>query len=104
MEDILKKLIEYPTISESSNINLMSYIDVYLKKFGIKGKLIQGEKNQFNYHCMIGPNKDGDHRTWMTIVTRHLMQSRLTLPVISKPHRHDRNQAGIAHDIHRGIR
>ncbi len=59
MEDILKKLIEYPTISESSNINLMSYIDDYLKKFDIKGKLIQGEKNQFNYHCMIGPNQDG---------------------------------------------
>ena len=59
MEDILKKLIEYPTISESSNINLMNYIDNYLKKFDIKGKLIQGEKNQFNYHCMIGPNKDG---------------------------------------------
>ena len=33
MEDILKKLIEYPTISESSNINLISYIDDYLKKF-----------------------------------------------------------------------
>ena len=59
MEDILKKLIEYPTISESSNVNLMSYIDDYLKKFDIKGKLIQGEKNQFNYHCMIGPNQDG---------------------------------------------
>ena len=44
MEDILKKLIEYPTISESSNINLMNYIDDYLKKFDIKGKLIQGEK------------------------------------------------------------
>ena len=44
MEDILKKLIEYPTISESSNINLMNYIDNYLKKFDIKGKLIQGEK------------------------------------------------------------
>ena len=41
MEDILKKLIEHQTISESSNINLMSYIDNYLKKFDIKGKLIQ---------------------------------------------------------------
>ena len=59
MEDILKKLIEYPTISESSNINLISFIDNYLKKFDIKGKLIKGEKNQFNYHCVIGPNIDG---------------------------------------------
>ena len=59
MEDILKKLIEFPTISETSNMDLMGYIDDYLKMFGIKGKLIQGEKNQFNYHCVIGPNKDG---------------------------------------------
>ena len=36
MEDILKKLIEYPTISESSNINLMSYIDDYLKSLILK--------------------------------------------------------------------
>ena len=59
MEDILKKLIEYPTISESNNIDLMNYIDSYLKKFNVKGKLIQGGKNQFNFHCVIGPNKDG---------------------------------------------
>ena len=37
MEDILKKLIEYPTISESNNIDLMNYIDSYLKKFDVKG-------------------------------------------------------------------
>ena len=59
MEDILKKLIEFPTISESSNEDIMRYIDKYLGKFDVKGKLIRGEKNQFNYHCMIGPNKDG---------------------------------------------
>ena len=59
MEDILKKLIEFPTISESSNENIMRYIDKYLGRFDVKGKLIRGEKNQFNYHCMIGPNKDG---------------------------------------------
>ena len=59
MEDILRKLIECPTISESSNKNIIRYIDDYLKKFDIKGKLIQGEENQFNYHCVIGPNKDG---------------------------------------------
>ena len=59
MEDILKKLIEFPTISESSNKNIMSFIDNYLGRFNVKGKLIQGEKNRFNYHCMIGPNKDG---------------------------------------------
>ena len=59
MEDILKKLIEFPTISESSNEDIMRYIDKYLGRFDVKGKLIRGEKNQFNYHCMIGPNKDG---------------------------------------------
>lgn len=59
MEDILKKLIECPTISESSNINIIRYIDDYLKEFDVKGRLIQGGENQFNYHCMIGPNIDG---------------------------------------------
>ena len=59
MEDILRKLIECPTISESSNKDIIRYIDGYLKKFNVKGQLVQGAKNQFNYHCVIGPNKDG---------------------------------------------
>ena len=51
-------LIEAWNKTESNNIDLMNYIDSYLKKFDVKGKLIQGGKNQFNFHCVIGPNKD----------------------------------------------
>ena len=40
-------------------INLMSYIDNYLKKFDIKGKLIQGKKINLIIIVGIGPNEDG---------------------------------------------
>ena len=59
MDLILKKLISFPTISQTSNKEMVTFIDSYLKKFNLKGNLVQGEKNQFNYHCVLGPKKDG---------------------------------------------
>ena len=59
MESILRKLVSFPTISETSNKELINYINSYLKKFKISGELIEGEKNQFNFHCIIGPKING---------------------------------------------
>ena len=59
MESILRKLVSFPTISETSNKELINYINSYLKEFNISGELIEGEKNQFNFHCIIGPKING---------------------------------------------
>ena len=45
MDLILKKLISFPTISQTSNKEMVTFIDSYLKKFNLKGNLVQGEKN-----------------------------------------------------------
>ena len=59
MEAILRKLISFPTISQTSNEELINYVNKYLKKFNVHGELIESEKGQFNFHCIIGPKKNG---------------------------------------------
>ncbi len=55
--DLLNKLISFPTISRDSNLELIDFIDAYLKDFGFKTNLIfNAEKTKANLYAVIGPN------------------------------------------------
>ena len=58
-EEILRKLISYKTVSETSNNYLADFIIKFLKGLGIKAIKIKGEEGRFNVYCKIGPNVDG---------------------------------------------
>ncbi|MEE2695385.1 MAG: acetylornithine deacetylase [Pseudomonadota bacterium] len=59
IEKILQKLVSFKTISETSNKQLVDFISDFLKTYGINAKKIQGDKNQYNLYCRIGPKVDG---------------------------------------------
>ena len=58
-EDILAKLISFPTISETSNKDMTNFIKSYLFKYGHISETFEGNNGQFNLHCRIGPRNDG---------------------------------------------
>ncbi len=58
-EKLLSKLISYPTISETSNKEIIDFISSYLLRFGIKSKKIEGNHSQYNLYCRIGPPTEG---------------------------------------------
>ena len=58
-EEILRKLISYKTVSETSNNYLADFIIKFLKGLGIKAIKIKGQEGRFNVYCKIGPNVDG---------------------------------------------
>ena len=59
VENILSKLISYPSISETSNLDIINFISDYLNKLDISSKKIMGTQGQYNLYCKIGPNLDG---------------------------------------------
>ena len=59
IEKILQKLVSFKTISETSNKQLVDFISRFLKTYGINAKKIEGDKNQYNLYCRIGPRVDG---------------------------------------------
>ncbi|MCY4050017.1 MAG: acetylornithine deacetylase [Gammaproteobacteria bacterium] len=59
-EEILAKLISYPTISKDSNVQLINYVRDYLINYGIDSVLVSNvEKTKFNLYASIGPEKLG---------------------------------------------
>jgi len=58
-EDILAKLVSFPTISETSNKDMTDFIKSYLLKYGHLSETFEGNNGQFNLHCRIGPRNDG---------------------------------------------
>lgn len=59
-EDILAKLIAFPTVSKDSNTDLIDFISNYLADYGIDSTLTANDENtKFNLHAIIGPHKPG---------------------------------------------
>ncbi|MCY4148865.1 MAG: acetylornithine deacetylase [Gammaproteobacteria bacterium] len=59
-EDILAKLVSFPTISKDSNAGLIDYIRNYLADYDIESIVVSNdEKNKFNLYAVIGPDKPG---------------------------------------------
>ncbi len=59
-EEILAKLVSYPTISKDSNSELIHYVRDYLGNHGIESLLVSNEENtKFNLFASIGPDKPG---------------------------------------------
>ncbi|MYB34816.1 MAG: acetylornithine deacetylase, partial [Gammaproteobacteria bacterium] len=59
-EDILARLISFPTISKDSNAELIDYVRNYLSDYGIDSVLVSNdEKTKFNLYAVIGPDKPG---------------------------------------------
>jgi len=54
--ELLEKLISYPTVSSASNMELISFIQDYLKSWGIEATLFQNtEKTKANLFATVGP-------------------------------------------------
>ena len=60
-EELLAKLVSYPTISSDSNLELINFIATYLKNLGIDSQLVHNEeKSKANLYAVVGPqNKPG---------------------------------------------
>ena len=59
-EDILARLVSFPTVSKDSNAELIDYIRNYLADYGIDSVLVSNdEKTKFNLHAVMGPDKPG---------------------------------------------
>ena len=57
---LIKELIEFPTVSRDSNLELINFISHYLKSYGIESKLIHSDcGNKANLLATIGPNIGG---------------------------------------------
>lgn len=55
-DELLAKLVNFPTISSDSNLALIDYIAQYLKTLGIESQLIHNEeKTKANLYAVIGP-------------------------------------------------
>ena len=54
--ELLKKLVSFATISRDSNLELISFIEYYLKTQGFTVELVHNqEKTKANLYCVIGP-------------------------------------------------
>lgn len=59
-ESILETLVNYPTISKDSNLDLINFIQTYLNDFSIDSVLTHNEeKTKANLHAVFGPGKSG---------------------------------------------
>ena len=73
---LIKELIEFPTVSRDSNLELINFISHYLKSYGIESKLIHSDcGNKANLLATIGPNIGGvlsclDTPTWFLWMDR----------------------------------
>ena len=59
VENILSKLVSFPTISRTSNEKLINYVSDYLSNYGVTYKRIKGDGEQYNFYFRIGPNENG---------------------------------------------
>ena len=58
--DMISTLISFNTVSNQSNLSLITFIDKYLNEFNIASKIIYNEdKTKANLLATIGPNIDG---------------------------------------------
>ena len=57
--NLFSRLIAFKTISKKSNEELILFIKNYLSKLGVKAKLLEGSKGQFNLYARVGPNING---------------------------------------------
>ncbi len=58
-EKLISKLISFKTISEHNNINLLKFIENYLKKYGVSSKIINYQNGRANLYSRIGPDVRG---------------------------------------------
>ena len=57
-DELLAKLVSFPTISSDSNLELIDFIATYLENLGIDSQLIHNEeKTKANLYAVIGPEK-----------------------------------------------
>ena len=56
----MKKLVAFPVLGGMSNLSIISYIEEYLKSYGLEPALVHNEEgNKASLHCRIGPAVDG---------------------------------------------
>ena len=57
---LIRELIEFPTVSRDSNLELINFISHYLESHGIESKLVHSDcGNKANLVATIGPNIGG---------------------------------------------
>ena len=57
---LIKELIEIPTVSRDSNLELINFVSNYLESHGIESQLIHSDcGNKANLVATIGPNIGG---------------------------------------------
>ena len=58
--EILEKLISFPTVSKDSNLDLIEFVEGYLKEHGISSKRVPNKKGtKANLYATIGPMEEG---------------------------------------------
>lgn len=59
-EEMLAKLVSFPTVSDQTNLPLIDFVEDYLRSFGISSvKIFNAEGNKASLHAVVGPNVDG---------------------------------------------
>lgn len=59
-EDMLARLVGFPTVSDRSNLDLINFVRAYLGEFGIGCELTFDETGEkANLHAIVGPRVDG---------------------------------------------
>ena len=57
--ELLKTLVSFDTISHNSNLELIEFVENYLKKFGVKSNLIYDSTGKkANLYATIGPKEE----------------------------------------------
>lgn len=58
--EMMDKLVAFPTVSDVSNLDLMSFVQDYLSGHGIESQLTYNEHgDKANLHALVGPNEPG---------------------------------------------
>ncbi len=59
-QEILKKLVSFSVLGGEPNLEIVVWIEAYLKSYGIKAERVYNqEKTKASLHCKIGPNVKG---------------------------------------------
>ncbi len=59
-KDILARLVAFPTVSHRSNMDIVTYLQDYLKNYGVETHLVRDpEEDKASLHCRIGPAVNG---------------------------------------------
>ncbi|MEM9371231.1 MAG: acetylornithine deacetylase, partial [Pseudomonadota bacterium] len=58
--EMMDKLVAFPTVSDVSNLDLISFVQDYLSGHGIESQLTYNEHgDKANLHALVGPNEPG---------------------------------------------